>query len=131
MGKIVSLGEVVSDIYRGEEISAVELGFVARPGGAPANVAVAACRLGSEAAFVERVNHIQRPEGYRLVASFTDDDKYAAAVAGFRVGHYLAWGRILYCDDLSSRPAFRRHGHAGLLLDWLSQPEPLVGVRSA
>jgi len=49
------LGEVVSDIYRGEEISAVELGFVARPGGAPANVAVAARRLGSEAAFVGSV----------------------------------------------------------------------------
>ena len=55
MGKIVALGEVVSDIYRGEEISAVELGFVARPGGAPANVAVAARRLGSEAAFVGSV----------------------------------------------------------------------------
>ncbi|HEV8044545.1 MAG TPA: carbohydrate kinase [Rubrobacter sp.] len=55
MGKIVALGEVVSDIYRGEEISEVELGFVARPGGAPANVAVAAARLGSEAAFVGSV----------------------------------------------------------------------------
>ena len=55
MGKIVTLGEVVSDIYRGEELSAVELGFVARPGGAPANVAVAASRLGSEAAFVGSV----------------------------------------------------------------------------
>ena len=55
MGKIVALGEVVSDIYRREEISAVELGFVARPGGAPANVAVAARRLGSEAAFVGSV----------------------------------------------------------------------------
>ena len=55
MGRIVSLGEVVSDIYRGEEISEVELGFVARPGGAPANVAVAAVRLGSEAAFVGSV----------------------------------------------------------------------------
>lgn len=55
MGKIVTLGEVVSDIYRGEAISEVELGFVARPGGAPANVAVAASRLGSEAAFVGSV----------------------------------------------------------------------------
>jgi len=52
LGKIVTLGEVVSDIYRGEEISDVELGLVARPGGAPANVAVAASRLGAEAAFV-------------------------------------------------------------------------------
>jgi len=49
------VGEVVSDIYRGDEISDVELGFVARPGGAPANVAVAASRLGSEAAFVGSV----------------------------------------------------------------------------
>ena len=55
MGKIVTLGEVVSDIYRGEEISDVEMGFVARPGGAPANVAVAASRLGSEATFVGSV----------------------------------------------------------------------------
>ena len=55
MGKIVALGEVVSDIYRGEELSEVELGFVARPGGAPANVAVAASRLGARAAFVGSV----------------------------------------------------------------------------
>ena len=55
MAKIVTLGEVVSDIYRGEELSEVELGFVARPGGAPANVAVAASRLGARAAFVGSV----------------------------------------------------------------------------
>jgi fructokinase len=55
LGKIVALGEVVSDIYRGDELSDVELGFIARPGGAPANVAVAASRLGAEAAFVGSV----------------------------------------------------------------------------
>ena len=55
MGKIVALGEVVSDIYRGESLSDVELGLVARPGGAPASVAVAASRLGSGAAFVGSV----------------------------------------------------------------------------
>jgi fructokinase len=53
--KIVALGEVVSDIYRGESSTEVELSFTARPGGAPANVAVAAARLGSEAAFVGSV----------------------------------------------------------------------------
>jgi len=52
LGKIVALGEVVSDIYRDESSSTVELPFTARPGGAPANVAVAAARLGSEAAFI-------------------------------------------------------------------------------
>ncbi|HJQ29387.1 MAG TPA: carbohydrate kinase [Rubrobacter sp.] len=55
MGKIVALGEVVSDIYMGKEISDVEMGFVARPGGAPANVAVAAARLGSKSSFVGSV----------------------------------------------------------------------------
>jgi fructokinase len=55
LGKIVTLGEVVSDIYRDEGESDVELPFTARPGGAPANVAVAAARLGSEAAFIGSV----------------------------------------------------------------------------
>ena len=55
MAKIVTLGEVVSDIYRGQELSEVELRFVARPGGAPANVAVAASRIGAGAAFVGSV----------------------------------------------------------------------------
>jgi fructokinase len=55
LGKIVTLGEVVSDIYRDESESDIELPFTARPGGAPANVAVAAARLGSEAAFIGSV----------------------------------------------------------------------------
>lgn len=53
--KIVALGEVVADIYRDESSSNVEMPFTARPGGAPANVAVAAARLGAEAAFVGSV----------------------------------------------------------------------------
>lgn len=55
MGKIVGLGEVVADIYRDKKSSSVALPFTARPGGAPANVAVAASRLGTEAAFVGSV----------------------------------------------------------------------------
>ncbi|CAN5825905.1 carbohydrate kinase [soil metagenome] len=55
MGKIVALGEVVADIYRSESEFTVEMRFNAKPGGAPANVAVAASRLGAEAAFVGSV----------------------------------------------------------------------------
>ena len=55
MGRIVAIGEVVADVYRAESSSAVELPFTARPGGAPANVAVAAARLGEEAAFAGSV----------------------------------------------------------------------------
>jgi GNAT superfamily N-acetyltransferase len=70
--------------------------------------------------FVARVDDVQRPEGYRLVASFDDgEDDEAAGVAGFRVPHHLAWGHALYVDDLSTRAASRGRGHAGALLDWL------------
>ena len=57
MGKIVALGEVVADIYRDESPVEVEMPFTARPGGAPANVAVAAARLGEEAAFIGSVGN--------------------------------------------------------------------------
>jgi len=55
LGKIVGLGEVVADVYRDESRSEIELPFTARPGGAPANVTVAAARLGEEAAFAGSV----------------------------------------------------------------------------
>ena len=55
MSRIVSLGEAVVDIYRHESTSPVEMPFTARPGGAPANVAVAAAKLGSEAAFIGKL----------------------------------------------------------------------------
>lgn len=55
MSRILTLGEVVADIYRDASESPVELPFTARPGGAPANVAVAASRLGAQASFVGSV----------------------------------------------------------------------------
>jgi fructokinase len=55
VGKIVTLGEVVADVYREHSDSDVELPFTARPGGAPANVAVAAARLGAQTAFIGRL----------------------------------------------------------------------------
>jgi fructokinase len=55
MAKIVALGEVVADVYKDESPIEVEMPFTARPGGAPANVAVATARLGEEAAFIGSV----------------------------------------------------------------------------
>jgi GNAT superfamily N-acetyltransferase len=71
-----------------------------------------------EEAFVTRVDQVLRPEGYRLVGAF-EDSEAAVAVAGFRVGSSLDWGRYVYVDDLSTLPAARRRGHAHALLDWL------------
>ena len=55
MDEIVTLGEVVADVYQEQTPSEVELQFTARPGGAPANVAVAVAKLGAQASFVGRL----------------------------------------------------------------------------
>jgi len=83
--------------------------------------------VGSQTEFVSRINDLQRPEGYRLVGSFVAGVKEAAAVAGFRTAHFLAWNYALYCDDLSSLPAFRRQGHASALLDWMMSEARRLG----
>jgi GNAT superfamily N-acetyltransferase len=75
--------------------------------------------LESEDEFVRRVDEVQRAEGYRLVGAFEAGAEDAAAVAGFRPGHSLAWGHFLYVDDLVTREAHRSRGHAGALMDWL------------
>ena len=47
--------------------------------------------------FLSRIQ-LQQTSGYRL-AYATQQDK-VVAVAGFRIGENLAWGRFLYIDDL-------------------------------
>lgn len=77
--------------------------------------------LASREDFVEQVDGRQRPAGYRLIASVLDDGDPAVAVAGFRLGENLAWGRHLYIDDLSTLPTARGQGHARRLLGWIQQ----------
>lgn len=86
-----------------------------------AYVAMLALRaaIGRDSDFVDGVNRLQRPEGYRLVASFVEEEIQAVAVAGFRTGHFLAWGHALYCDDLSTRAEYRGQGYARSLLEWM------------
>jgi GNAT superfamily N-acetyltransferase len=84
---------------------------------------------GSEADFVRRVNELQRPEGYRLVAAFVDGQPVAVAAAGFRTGRFLAWGHVLYVDDLSTRTDYRRQGHSTALLDWLLEEARRLGCQ--
>jgi GNAT superfamily N-acetyltransferase len=83
--------------------------------------------LADRDAFVERVDDVQRPEGYRLVASFEEGGADAAAVAGFRAANSIAWGKHLYVDDLSTLPAARRRGHGRALLDWLVEEAGRLG----
>jgi GNAT superfamily N-acetyltransferase len=80
-----------------------------------------------ESDFVEHVDRVLRPGGFRLVAAFASGQEQAAAVAGFRTGASLAWGHYLYVDDLSTVPGARRQGHAGALLDWLLEEGRRLG----
>jgi GNAT superfamily N-acetyltransferase len=83
--------------------------------------------LVDEDAFVRAVNDVQRAEGYRLVGVFEEGESKAAAVAGFRSMHSLAWGHYLYVDDLSTLPDARHRGHGRALLDWLLEEARRLG----
>jgi GNAT superfamily N-acetyltransferase len=83
--------------------------------------------IGSAEALVVRIDQVQRAEGYRLVASFAPGEEDAAAVAGFRAGHMLAFGRHLYVDDLVTRPEHRGSGHADALFAWLAAEAERLG----
>lgn len=59
----------------------------------------------------------QMQNGYRLAVG--EDDGHIVAVAGFRIGENLAWGRFLYVDDLVTSEKFRPQGYGSELLSWL------------
>ena len=77
-------------------------------------------------AFLQRVRN-QQQSGYRLV--FVCDSGAPVAVAGFRLGENLAWGRHLYVDDLVTLPEARSKGYGATLLTWLSRLAQSEGAR--
>lgn len=108
---------------------AAELREILQPDTALAFRAMQALRphFADEAGFVERVDDVQRAEGYRLVGVFEEETSHAVAVAGFRLGHTLAWGRFLYVDDLSTLPEARQRGYGRRLLEWLTDEARRLG----
>ena len=72
----------------------------------------------AENQFLSRIRS-QMNSGYRLI--FVQDTDGVVAVAGFRVGENLAWGRFLYVDDLVTLPAHRSKGFGAKLLLWLME----------
>ena len=82
--------------------------------------------IGSLDACVRQV-YQQRSKGYQLVGAFEDGIEDAAAIAGFRTLHSLAWGYYLYVDDLGTRAAFRNRGFAALLMRWLIEEAQQLG----
>lgn len=70
----------------------------------------------SQNEFVNRVRR-QEKDGFRLV--LLEDDGRVRAVAGFRLGESLAWGKYLYIDDLVTDETARSRGYGQQLFDWL------------
>lgn len=66
--------------------------------------------------FLERVQ-LQQRQGYQILA--VKEGETFPAAAGFRFGNFLAWGHVLYIDDLTTIPGDRHRGHATRLLGWL------------
>lgn len=76
--------------------------------------------------FVVRIRRQER-DGYRL--AFVAEAGAPVAVAGFRLGENLAWGRFLYVDDLVTLAARRSQGHGAALLAWLRDYAARAGCR--
>jgi GNAT superfamily N-acetyltransferase len=71
-----------------------------------------------EGEFVARIRRQQAEGGYQL--AFLAVQGRVRALAGFRIGEFLAWGRILYVDDLVTTSEDRSRGHGRRLFDWLT-----------
>lgn len=70
----------------------------------------------------------QQKQSYEIVA--LRHAGLVKSVAGFRLGEFLAWGKIVYIDDLSTLPGERGHGYASALLDWLREHAVSLGCDS-
>lgn len=79
-----------------------------------------------EAGFVPLIRRLEHG-GYRL--AYLEEGGQPLAVAGFRTGENLAWGRFMYVDDLVTDPAHRSRGHGRALLGWLKDHAAASGCR--
>ncbi len=66
--------------------------------------------------FIEQVLR-QRECSYQIVA--IKEGNIIPSGAGFRFSEHLAWGKVLYLDDLTTLPEHRGKGYAAALMDWL------------
>lgn len=70
-------------------------------------------------AFLQQVKEMMAREGYTILYGALEEGgkEIVVAFAGFRSLLKLHRGPIIYIDDLSTHPAHRGKGYAGLLLD--------------
>jgi GNAT superfamily N-acetyltransferase len=71
-----------------------------------------------EESFVAKVRELEH-HGYQL--AYIAESGNTVAVAGFRLGESLAWGRYLYVEDLVTQASQRSRGFGAALLRWLGE----------
>lgn len=69
----------------------------------------------------------QQVQSYQILA--VRQQGAVKSVAGFRFAEFLAWGKILYVDDLVTLSGETSQGFAGALLDWLIEHAQVHGCR--
>lgn len=74
--------------------------------------------LTSQASFTKQVIE-QQKEGYEIIA-IEEEDEIIACI-GFRFLTNLAWGKVMYIDDLITRQKNRNQGCGKILLDRVIQ----------
>lgn len=74
--------------------------------------------LRSKEIFVDQVME-QYKEGYEIIAVYEQEE--VVACIGFRFLTTLAWGKILYIDDLITKEKTRGKGYGKILLDHVIQ----------
>lgn len=72
----------------------------------------------TEAEFIRRWK-VQRQDGYQIV--FIESEGVVVAAAGFRFMNTMAWGKILYLDDLIALHTEHGRGWGSALLKWLQE----------
>lgn len=61
------------------------------------------------------VEQVQRQIQERYLLAYLQDGGEVRFLAGFRFLEFLAWGKVLYIDDLISDSAARRNGYGGVV----------------
>lgn len=70
----------------------------------------------NEQAFIDQVQR-QIAQGYHL--TYLQEEQGVKALVGFRFLEFLAWGKVLYIDDLITDANARKSGSASKLLQWV------------
>lgn len=82
---------------------------------------------GAEEAFVDRVDNVLRPDGYRLAGAFPPESDSASGVVGFRLVRSNCWGDHLWIDDFVAA-GIGSISEVMLLLHFLEEEARRLGV---